>query len=268
MVGRSFKLRPFAIIKLVLDISAYTERLWPTVPPAMHQRWLRLAFIHYLVEPALLQPHIPADLEIDTFPDSSGTESAWIGIVAFAMRDIGLIGLPQIPTATNFLETNVRTYVHYRGRDPGVWFFSLDANSLLACAAARMSYGLPYFHSDMHELVTADHVDYTLRRYDEPQADARLQYDFSPEVRAAEPGTLDYFLIERYRLYSLLRGRLMTGMVRHSPYPVSTLSNLDLTTTLPEALGLPRSPICHVCFSPGVQVEVWGLEEVSEPMTL
>ncbi len=43
----------------------------------------------------------------------------------------------------------MRTYVHRRGRDPGVWFFSLDAANPVAVAIARATFGLPYFHARM-----------------------------------------------------------------------------------------------------------------------
>ena len=52
--------------------------------------------------------------------------------------------LPSFPFVSRFHETNVRTYVHAGGRDPGVWFFSLDASSALAVMAARALLGLPY----------------------------------------------------------------------------------------------------------------------------
>lgn len=247
---------------LVLDLSKYLDRRFPEHAPAMRQRWDRLVFIHYAVPPDLLRPHIPPELEVDTFPDESGEEMAWIGIVAFAMRGVRFIGAPAIPTASNFLETNVRTYVHHQGREPGVWFFSLDASSILACAGARLSYGLPYYHSDMREAIRGDRVGYSLRRYDEPQAEARIAYSFLPGLRHAEPGTLDYFLVERYRLYSIHRGQLMTGTVRHTAYPVASLSELEIESNLLESLGLPTSPLRHACFSPGVEVEVWGIEAV------
>jgi len=42
------------------------------------------------------------------------------------------VALPKVLRKTvkavsDFHETNVRTYVHERGRDRGAWFFSLDA---------------------------------------------------------------------------------------------------------------------------------------------
>jgi uncharacterized protein len=50
---------------------------------------------------------------------------------------------------SNFHETNVRTYVHSYGRDPGVWFFSLDAAGAIAVILARAIFHLPYHHARM-----------------------------------------------------------------------------------------------------------------------
>ena len=56
----------------------------------------------------------------------------------------------------NFLEINVRTYVHLDGEGPGVFFLSLEASSWLAVKAARFGWGLPYFHASMTMTGTAD----------------------------------------------------------------------------------------------------------------
>ena len=59
------------------------------------------------------------------------------------------VGLPSVPGLSSFHETNVRTYVHRAGCDPGVWFFSLDAANRLAVLAARTTFHLPYYHARM-----------------------------------------------------------------------------------------------------------------------
>src|SRR5207245_11258618 len=53
-------------------------------------------------------------------------------------------GIPRV-LATRFLKTNLRTYVRAADGEAGIYFFSLDASSLLAVSAARLLYGLPYF---------------------------------------------------------------------------------------------------------------------------
>jgi uncharacterized protein YqjF (DUF2071 family) len=56
-------------------------------------------------------------------------------------------GFPSF-LSDRFLEVNVRTYVA-RDRKPGIWFFSLDAESRAAVAGARAAFHLPYFHARM-----------------------------------------------------------------------------------------------------------------------
>jgi hypothetical protein len=51
-----------------------------------------------------------------------------------------------LPFVSAFEEINVRTYVTVNGQ-AGIHFFSLDAASTLAVAAARRAYRLPYFHA-------------------------------------------------------------------------------------------------------------------------
>jgi uncharacterized protein YqjF (DUF2071 family) len=104
----------------------------PKQGTVMRQRWENLLFLHWRVDPAVIQRSLPAGLHVDTFE-----ESAWIGIVPFAMRDVRPAGLPAIGPISNFLELNVRTYVHDERGVPGVWFYSLDCNQPLAVIIAR-----------------------------------------------------------------------------------------------------------------------------------
>ena len=91
----------------------------------------------------MLRSHIPADLAIDTFDGQ-----AWLGVVPFSMTGVRLRWTPPVPGLSAFPELNVRTYVTAQDK-PGVWFFSLDAASALAVAAARISFHLPYFRARM-----------------------------------------------------------------------------------------------------------------------
>jgi hypothetical protein len=115
----------------------------------MRQDWINLTFIHFPVDPEVIQLSLPPGLTVDVFPDANGVEKAWVGLVPFEICNLALSNGLRIPTTTRFLETNVRTYVHRDGQDPGVWFYSLDAQSRLACLAARTWYGLPYWVAEM-----------------------------------------------------------------------------------------------------------------------
>jgi uncharacterized protein YqjF (DUF2071 family) len=226
----------------------------PSGPNAGTQRWRSLAFLHWPVDAARLRPLVPAQLSLDLHQGV-----AYVGIVAFAMEAVRPAWLPRA-LALDFLETNVRTYVRYRGRDPGVYFFSLDAASRLAVRAARFSFGLPYFHARMAMVQTGDQIAYSLQRSSGDRPRLALRYRVDPPRGPAAPGTLEHFLIERYLLYVERRGRLHQARVHHAPYPITDCRVVALEEQLIAASGLPAStsppPLQH--WSPGVDVEVFA----------
>src|ERR1044072_6234105 len=128
-----------------LNIDRRPDRHRPHGQPVMHQEWGKLLFMHWRINPSVIRPHIPKALEIDTYGDY-----AWIGLTPFPMWDIRGVPpyMPPIPGLDSMEELNVRTYVHYNGV-PGVWFFSLDANSSAAVLAASTLYHLPYYSADI-----------------------------------------------------------------------------------------------------------------------
>ena len=132
------------------------DRLAPTRRPRRHavmrQGWRELLFLHWALPPMSIRPLIPDELELDLFEGM-----AYVGLVAFTMTGVRPVGLPAIPGLSNFHETNVRTYVHLGGRDPGVWFFSLDAANSVAVRLARGLFHLPYHKSQM--FLEREHCD-------------------------------------------------------------------------------------------------------------
>lgn len=180
----------------------------------MRQNWWDLSFFHWTVDADVIQALLPAGLDVDTFDGK-----AYVGLVPFRMAAIRPIWAPPLPGLSWFYETNVRTYVHRRGRGPGVWFFSLEASNRIAVAIARSSFGLPYYHAQMYrwqrnEAQKSHSVRLESGQYSSTILRAR------GDLRIAEPGSLDFFLIERYLLYSTKGGKLMQGRVWHEPYPI------------------------------------------------
>ncbi len=119
-------------------IDRISPTLEPDQPVLMYQNWHHLLFLHWEIPPQELQALIPAGLTVDTFEGK-----AYAGLIPFTMTGVRPVLTPPLPGISSFHEVNVRTYVHREGCDPGVWFFSLDASSTLAVAAARAAYKLP-----------------------------------------------------------------------------------------------------------------------------
>ena len=126
----------------------FPDRLTPTMRPAGsaigYHRWTDLLFVHWRFPAEIVRPLLPPELTLDTWEGD-----AWVGLVPFYMSRVRPWWSPPVPGVSYFCETNVRTYVHFRGRDPGVWFLSLDASNSLAVRVARWRWHLPYFRAHM-----------------------------------------------------------------------------------------------------------------------
>ncbi len=229
----------------------------------MHQQWRELLFLHWTIDPAEIQKTLPPGLYVDTFEDH-----AYLGLVPFYMRGIRPRFCPPVPGISNFLEVNVRTYVYDERGVPGVWFYSLDANQWLAVQAARLFFKLPYFYAKMEAVQQPNkQIDYTSWRRDTDRTlTTRFSYRLRGDVWLAEPGTLEFFLVERYILfaYQPKTGKLSTGQVYHLPYTIGEVDVPVWDTSLFTLNGFasPERPPDHALMSPGVVVDVFPLTRV------
>ena len=159
---------------------------------------------------------------------------------------------------------NVRTYVRFRGQ-PGVYFFSLDAASFLAVHTARSWYHLPYFHARMSVVNEGDAVRYSSRRRNHPRpAEFVAFYRPASEARCSQPGSLEYFLTERYCLFTTDRlQNVIRAQIHHPPWPLQR-AEVELeceTLALAAGILLPHvAPLAH--FSRRLDVCVWRPERL------
>lgn len=240
------------------------HRPWP-VPKrswAMAQTWKDLLFAHWSVAPATLQRAVPRQLPLDTFDGR-----AWIGITPFGVRNTRLRPTLPVPFVSAFPEINVRTYVTMGGK-PGIFFFSLDADSTLAVAAARRAYRLPYFRARMSIDRDGHGVRFVSERTS-PDAPARAEFRgrYRPAGASftASPGTLEYWLTERYCLYTLDdEQRVLRGDIHHPPWPLRPAeAEIDVNTMASElAVELDEDPLLH--YAHRQDVVFWTLQSVAE----
>ena len=218
----------------------------------MRMNWHELLFMHWPIPVKALRRHVPAALDIDTFDGS-----AWLGIVPFRMTGVRPRFIPPMPGMSAFPELNVRTYVMpARPKEkPGVWFFSLDATNAVAVRAARWLYYLPYFDARIscaaNGSLNTPTIHYSSRRMHKGAVDAELDMDYRPTGKPAraEPETLDYFLTERYCLYSVNpRGELYRCEVAHIPWPLQPAKATVRLNTMTRQLGIElpsQDPLLH-----------------------
>lgn len=229
--------------------------------PVMKQRWRELLFAHYTVYPDDVEKLLPKGVSIDTFPDAYGTEKAWIGVVPFRMEGVHPILTPSMPGLSKFAELNLRTYVHINGKYPAVYFFSLDAANALACKIARSWFHLPYHEANIKiERTTARSFRYRSERRD-AGAFFDCRYTVGERRGPAEPGSLEFFLLERYLLLSQnSKNELLLGRVHHKPYVYFDAKLDDWNENLSKAAGLTKSSIVHTMYCPGINVNVFPLK--------
>jgi uncharacterized protein len=187
--------------------------------------------------------------------------------VPFRMSGVRARGFPSVPGTSDFLELNVRTYVT-DGTRPGVWFFSLDCENLLAVRGARTAFYLPYMDARMSEALDSNHagLEYSSLRTHANEAPARFHARYGAHGQAfqTQPGTVEHWLTERYCLYSADRaGRVYRGEIRHDPWKLQTAETTIFENTMAAPLGLtlPAQPdLAH--FAARLEVTAWLLTRI------
>lgn len=236
------------------------QRERPQRPHVMYQKWRHLLFLHWRWDANDIRRRLPAGLHVDTF-----NGDAWVGIVPFFMKGVRPRGVPPLPGLSRFPELNLRTYVHASNGTPGVWFFSLDAANAAAVWGARTFFSLPYHTARMRCRVAHEsEVDYRSLRLGQ---NLECRYRYAPangDLSTAVPGTLDFFLTERYVLFARKGDKLLRGQIHHMPYQITpaTVSSHDVNLFTLDGLKPPDKPFEHALYSPGVDVKVYAIQPI------
>lgn len=210
------------------------------------QRWTQLAFLHWRVAASRVAPFMPRGVRPDEHDGSS-----WVGLIGFRLDRATLLGSPPVPFFGDFAEVNVRLYgVDDSGRR-GVVFRSLEASRLVAVAAARAAFSLPYFWSRTSIEHRDDVLTYRAQRH---LGAGSTSIRVRPGA-ALEPDATAAFLTARWGLYTRRLGRTVFLPNWHEPWPLAAAELLDLDDGLLAAAGFPGvadRPPDSVLFSPGV----------------
>ena len=183
------------------------------MPWVMEQVWNDLLFMHWPIDVAVMRALVPAALPLDTFDGR-----AWIGVVPFWMSGVRPRLVPPLPGLSRFAELNVRTYVTIDDK-PGVYFFSLG------CGEPTGGRGSPrvriaVLRARMSVEWRDGWVEYASQRTHRgaPRASLRMRYrPIGPFIDGVAPGTLDWWLTERYCLYVVGAGRDATPVGDRPP---------------------------------------------------
>lgn len=225
--------------------------------PIMRQTWAQLLFMHWKIPAELLRARLPRQLEIDTFEGD-----AFVAVTPFTMRGMRASFLPPLPGFSEMHELNVRTYVHYKGT-PGVYFLSLDASSALAVFGARTFFLVPYFTAEMSLRQDGQKIVYHSRRTHAGAPAARFDatWKAGDALGESSPGSLEFFLTERYCFYTVSHERVYRCRIHHAPWQLRAAKVSSFESTMIESHELPTpagKPLLH--YSEELDVEVWTLE--------
>lgn len=243
----------------ILEETAHRPWPMPDKPWVMTQTWHDLLFAHWPADVALLRNKVPAGFELDLFDGQ-----AWIAVVPFRMTNVTPRGVPPLPWVSAFPELNVRTYVTVKGK-PGVYFFSLDASNPVAVGVARLLAHLPYYTADMDCRKAEDGwIEYRSRRVSAHAPPAAFSGRFRPtsDPAAPERGTLEYFLTERYCLYTVDKDFHPYRLeIHHPPWPLQRAEARIDVNTMADAAGIrlpSMAPLLH--FAKRQDMVAWPLE--------
>ncbi|MFC6716275.1 YqjF family protein [Natrialbaceae archaeon GCM10025810] len=216
---------------------------------SLQMGWRHVLFANWPTSPRIVESHLPEALSLDTYDGA-----AWLSVIPFTNVDVrprifpSAIGLP-VP------ELNLRTYVRH-DETPGVYFFSLDAQGILAVLGARLFHHLPYYYARIDLEQESGGVRFTSRRRHPGERPVHFEAAYRPDDGqfSAEPGTLTWFLTERYRYYTEdQNGRIRHAEIQHDPWPLFDVEVEIEENTLFRANGFepPDTEPVHF-YSPGV----------------
>lgn len=238
-------------------MNSKSDRTWPLPrrPWVMRMKWSELLFAHWSIDPDVVAKLLPPGVTLETRDGQ-----AWVGVVPFLMSGVAPRLCPSIPGLSRFLELNVRTYVTVGGK-PGVWFFSLDAESRVAVRAARALFNLPYMDARMSlERQNDGTIGYKSDRTHRGEPAAKYDASYSPagEFREAGSGSLEHWLTARYCLYSAdRRGQIYRGEIDHPPWKLAPATYDERVNTMGDSLGFRFEVSPHLLMAEPIDVRAW-----------
>lgn len=209
--------------------------------PFLTAQWRSLVMLNYEIDPAVLQPLVPRETELDFW-----NEKAFVSIVGFLFLDTRLRGVP-IPLHTNFPEVNLRFYVRHKAADGwrrGVTFVREIVPRPAIAIVANTFYNERYLALPMRHDVDLQsdngHAEYSWRHC--------KNWDFvraqTNETWRELPGnSMEEFITEHYWGYAAQRdGGTLEYAVQHPRWRVKLAAQSKFEADVREIYGQDFAP--------------------------
>ncbi|MBS4202106.1 DUF2071 domain-containing protein [Bacillus sp. FJAT-49732] len=226
----------------------------------MRQKWSNVFFMHWPIQPELLQPYIPSSIEVDTYDGF-----AWLGVIIFNIDGIYLRGFPPVSFRPAFPEINLRTYVKCDNK-PGIYFLSLDVDDWTSYTLAKRWLNVPYHPAKISIQKNVDTFHYESLRMGSSNTPIVCKGSFTPQSNIFHPNsdTIDHWLSERYCFFSNdQRSNMYCLDIHHHPWPLQKADAVIKKNDLfkPFSFHLEdEKPILH--FSQGVEALIWNIKKL------
>lgn len=228
--------------------------------PLFLNDWVRAVFVHYEVEPAILQAQVPYELDL-----RGG--KAYVSLVAFTMRRLrpcvgGRVAEWLSAPASNHGFLNVRTYVKHRD-EPGIFFLTEWLPNPLSVFIGTRTFGLPYRYG--HHFYRHNHERGELHGQVSAHRDGRNdQLIYNATVDPTAPfkpcaaGSRDEWLMERYTAFTERLGGQRMFRVWHEPWEQTPIDVTIDDTSLLETTGpwFNEAKLVGANYSPGT-LDIW-----------
>ncbi|MBM3208635.1 MAG: DUF393 domain-containing protein, partial [Chlamydiae bacterium] len=139
-----------------------------------------------------------------------------------------------------FYECNLRTYVRV-GNKTGVYFFSLDADSILEVLGAKAIFHLNYRYRKIQFSLQKGYYDFAMENPLNPHKKTHIRLKISKKIEETSP--LIQFISDRYSYFVRNKNHIFEGIVEHKEWRFHEADVLKIETNLLDGFQVESLPV-------------------------
>ena len=221
-----------ALLKHRLDMSRGSKQ-----PIFLTTEWRHLAMLNYEIDPAVLEPYVPAETELDTWNGKH-----YISVVGLVFENTRLYGV-SIPFHRNFEEINLRFYVRRETAGEvrrGVVFVKEIVPKAAITLVARAFYNENYITLPTSHSVARNHAGLSVSyRWKQPHFAHGLNVRAEGSPFLLRDNTEEEFIAEHYWGYAMQRDEsTLEYEVEHPRWRVRRINEATLNCDVERLYGI------------------------------